>query len=119
MTPESWFSPTMVERPYAGQQDNSTIAVPSLPPALSAPGGAEAWWRSIGGCETGPAVPKPGDPGVVYANCKGRFGLYNARTGQEQQYYVGAVNLYGHNPADLPDVPDGIWVTLTWSVEVS
>jgi photosystem II stability/assembly factor-like uncharacterized protein len=87
---------------YAGQQDNSTIAVPSLPPALSAPGGTEAWWREIGGCETGPVVPRPGDPGVVYANCKGRFGLYNARTGQEQQYYVGAVNLYGHNPRDLP-----------------
>jgi photosystem II stability/assembly factor-like uncharacterized protein len=87
---------------YAGQQDNSTIAVPSLPPAESAPGGAEAWWKSIGGCETGPAVPRPGDPGVVYANCKGRFGLYNARTGQEQRYYVGAVNIYGHNPGDLP-----------------
>ncbi len=87
---------------YAGQQDNSTIAVPSLPPAESAPGGTEAWWKDIGGCETGPAVPKPGDTGVVYANCKGRFGLYNARTGQEQHYYVGAVNIYGHNPRDLP-----------------
>ncbi|NIN71950.1 MAG: hypothetical protein GTO46_08505 [Gemmatimonadetes bacterium] len=85
---------------YAGQQDNSTIAVPSLPP-YSAPGGATAHWRSIGGCETGPAVPKPGDPDIVYANCKGRFGRYNAATGQEKQYYVGAQNLYGHNPKDL------------------
>ncbi len=85
---------------YAGQQDNSTIAVPSLPP-YSAPGGATGHWRSIGGCETGPAVPKPGEPDIVYANCKGRFGRYNLRTGQEQQYYVGAQNLYGHNPKDL------------------
>jgi photosystem II stability/assembly factor-like uncharacterized protein len=85
---------------YAGQQDNSTIAVPSLPP-YSAPGGATAHWKSIGGCETGPAVPKPGDPNIVYANCKGRFGRYNAETGQEKQYYVGAQNLYGHNPKDL------------------
>ncbi|MGD2217333.1 MAG: hypothetical protein PVJ64_11265 [Gemmatimonadales bacterium] len=85
---------------YAGQQDNSTIAVPSLPP-YSAPGGATAHWRSIGGCETGPAVPKPGEANIVYANCKGRFGRYNAATGQEKQYYVGAQNLYGHNPKDL------------------
>jgi len=46
-------------------------------------------------------VPKPGDPDIVYANCKGRFGLYNRRTGQEAQYYVGFGNLYGHNPRDL------------------
>ncbi len=85
---------------YAGQQDNSTIAVPSLPP-VSLPGGAIAYWRSVGGCETGPAVPKPGDHTVVYANCKGRFGRYSKRTGQEQQYYVGAANMYGTNPSDL------------------
>ncbi len=85
---------------YAGQQDNTTIAVPSLPPN-SAPGGPTAYWREQGGCETGPAVPKPGNPDIVYANCKGRFGRYNVKTGQEQQFYVGAQNLYGHNPKDL------------------
>jgi photosystem II stability/assembly factor-like uncharacterized protein len=85
---------------YAGQQDNSTIAVPRVPP-YSAPGGANSYWLSIGGCETGPAVPKPGDPDIVYANCKGRFGRYSKRTGQEKQYYVGAANMYGHNPRDL------------------
>jgi photosystem II stability/assembly factor-like uncharacterized protein len=86
---------------YAGQQDNTTIAVPSVPP-LSLPGGHTAYWRDIGGCETGPAVPKPGSDGdIVYANCKGRFGRYSARTGQEKQYYVGAANMYGHNPRDL------------------
>ena len=85
---------------YAGQQDNSTIAVPSLPP-YGAPGGTTAHWLAIGGCETGPAVPKPGNSDIVYANCKGRFGRYNKRTGQEWQYYVGAANIYGHNPSDL------------------
>jgi photosystem II stability/assembly factor-like uncharacterized protein len=85
---------------YAGQQDNSTIAVPSRPP-YSAPGGANAYWMSIGGCETGPAVPKPGDPNIVYANCKGRFGRYNYLTGQEKNYYVGGQNMYSHNPRDL------------------
>ena len=87
-------------RLYAGQQDNSTISVPSLP-ERSEPGGPRAAWESHGGCETGPVVPKPGDPDIIYANCKGRFGLFNRRTGQEQQYYVGMANLYGHNPRDL------------------
>jgi len=87
-------------RLYAGQQDNSTISVPSYPEHFR-PGGHTAHWEAIGGCETGPVVPKPGDPDIVYANCKGRFGLYNMRTGQEEQYYVGFANLYGHNPKDL------------------
>ena len=87
-------------RLYAGQQDNSTISVPSLPPR-SMPGGHTALWEAQGGCETGPAVPKPGDPAIVYADCKGRFGMFNRRTGQEQHYYVGFWNIYGHNPKDL------------------
>jgi photosystem II stability/assembly factor-like uncharacterized protein len=85
---------------YAGQQDNTTVGVPSLPPYFP-PSGAEGYWLVAGGCETGPAVPQPGNPDIVFANCKGRFGRYNKKTGQEQQYYVGAQNLYGHNPKDL------------------
>jgi photosystem II stability/assembly factor-like uncharacterized protein len=72
---------------YAGQQDNTTISVPSLPPAESSPAGSTGLWHAVGGCETGPAVPKPGsDPLVVYANCKGRFGTYHAGMGQEQNF---------------------------------
>ncbi len=85
---------------YGGQQDNSTIAVPSNPP-YSHTGGATSFWMAVGGCETGPAVPKPGNHNIVYSNCKGRFGTYNKITGQEQQFYVGAANMYGHNPKDL------------------
>lgn len=85
---------------YAGQQDNSTITVPSKPPHNS-PSGPSGYWMAVGGCETGPAVPKPGNPDIVYSNCKGRFGVYNKKTGQEMQYYVGASNMYGHNPRDL------------------
>jgi len=86
---------------YAGQQDNSTtIAVPSFPPyAVQIPG--NAWIINTGGCETGPAVPKPGNHNTVYANCKGRFGVFNKLTGVEKSYYVGASNMYGHNPKDL------------------
>ena len=85
---------------YAGQQDNSTIAVPSLPPYGSS-FGEQGYWRAVGGCETGPAIPKPKNPNIVYSNCKGRFGVYNKITGQEKQYYVGAANMYGHNPKNL------------------
>ncbi|MGH7751844.1 MAG: WD40/YVTN/BNR-like repeat-containing protein, partial [Gemmatimonadales bacterium] len=85
---------------YAGQQDNTTIAVPSLPP-FDAPAGPAALWRDVGGCETGPAIPKPGDPDIVYSNCKGQFGRFNQRTGQEKRYWVGAQSLYSHNPKDL------------------
>lgn len=86
---------------YAGQQDNSTIRVPSNPPGTGSQGGHQGNWEAVGGCETGPVVPKPGDASIVYANCKGRFGRYNQETGQEKQYYVGFANLYGVNPAEL------------------
>ena len=85
---------------YAGQQDNwSTIAVPSRAPYKVQH--YNAWLIETGGCETGPAVPKPGDHNTVYANCKGRFGVFDKRTGTERAYYVGAADMYGHNPADL------------------
>ncbi len=86
---------------YAGQQDNySTVSVPSMPP-VSVQAGSNAYIFNTGGCETGPAVPKPGNHNIVYSNCKGRFGVFDKRTGQELQYYVGATNIYGHNPKDL------------------
>jgi hypothetical protein len=46
-------------------------------------------------------VPRPGDPQIVYASCKGRFGRYDRRTDQEQQYWVGAQYMYGRNPRNL------------------
>lgn len=86
---------------YGGMQDNyTTLAVPSNPPsAIQAT--RVGWITNAGGCETGPAVPKPGNHNIVYSNCKGRFTVYNKVTGTEKAYYVGASNMYGHNPADL------------------
>lgn len=85
---------------YAGMQDNgTTISVPSI-----APYGVQhsnRWIVDTGGCETGPAVPKPGDHNIVYADCKGRFGVFDKRLGTEKGYYVGAANMYGQNPKDL------------------
>ena len=85
---------------YAGQQDNSTtIAVPSMPPFRAQD--PSAWLVDSGGCETGPAVPKPGNHNIVYANCKGRFFVFDKRIGTEKEYAIGAGNIYGHNPRDL------------------
>jgi len=85
---------------YAGQQDNSTtIAVPSMPPFRAQD--PAAWLVDAGGCETGPALPKPGNHNIVYSNCKGRFFVFDKRVGTEKGYYVGAANMYGHNPKDL------------------
>ena len=85
---------------YAGMQDNwTTISVPSQAPFSVQ--STDAWLMETGGCETGPAVPKPGNHNIVYANCKGRFGVFDKRSGRERQYYVGAANMYGRNPADL------------------
>ena len=85
---------------YAGQQDNSTIAIPSLPPSARIIS-RRGWGISVGGCETGPAVPKPGNHNIVFANCKGNFGVFNKLTGIEKKYTVGASYIYGHNPKDL------------------
>jgi photosystem II stability/assembly factor-like uncharacterized protein len=84
---------------YAGQQDNSTAAIPSTGSVSSR--NISTYIMDVGGCETGPAVPKPGNHNIVYSNCKGRFGRYSKITGEEKQYYVGATNIYGHNPTDL------------------
>ncbi len=85
---------------YAGQQDNTTIALPVLPP-YNALNRTDNFWMEVGGCETGPVVPMPGNSDLVYANCKGRFGVFNKKTGQEMQYYIGATNIYGHEPDKL------------------
>ena len=86
---------------YGGQQDNySTVSVPSMAPYGIQQAGL-GYIMNTGGCETGPAIPKPGNPNIVYSNCKGRFGVYDKTTGTEKAYYVGASNMYGHNPKDL------------------
>ena len=93
---------------YSGQQDNTTIRVPSEEPFLDVLYSNDnhnlnkvMHWERMGGCETGPVVPKPGDPNIIYANCKGQFSVYNRTTGEEKLYYVGAESLYGNHPDDI------------------
>ncbi|KAB7647903.1 WD40/YVTN/BNR-like repeat-containing protein [Polymorphobacter fuscus] len=83
-------------RLYGAQQDNTTVIVPSQ--AL----GDQQDYRIGPGCETGPIIPKRGDPMVVWGGCKGQFSRVDLRTnGNEQQYWVGSESLYGSDPKDL------------------
>ncbi|MEQ9398680.1 MAG: hypothetical protein RJQ04_05880 [Longimicrobiales bacterium] len=70
-------------RIYGSQQDNSTISVPT---AATGQGITLQHWRSHGGCETGPVVPRPDTSGVVYGGCfGGRFARADQVTEQFRQ----------------------------------
>lgn len=82
---------------YGAQQDNnSTIIISSVADPFN-----PADFRGGPGCETGPIMPHPRDPEIVYGSCKGQYGVMNMRTGQEKQYWIGAQSLYGNSGKDL------------------
>jgi photosystem II stability/assembly factor-like uncharacterized protein len=81
---------------YAAQQDNSTMILSSVANPMDR--------ESIGrapGCETGPVMPHPRDPNIVYGSCKGQYEWMNLKTGQSKRYWVGAQSLYGNPARDL------------------
>jgi hypothetical protein len=88
-------------RLYGAQQDNTTVIVPSLPPTALGVDSPLQYWTQGPGCETGPIIPKPGDPTIVYGSCKGEFSRMNMTVGQEQQRWVHPQNRYGHAARDL------------------
>ncbi len=75
---------------YGAQQDNTTVIVPSLPL------GNGQDFRIGPGCETGPVIPNPANPQIVYGSCKGQFSVVNLGTTDEMRYWVGAESLYGN-----------------------
>jgi photosystem II stability/assembly factor-like uncharacterized protein len=81
---------------YGAQQDSNTIIISSLADPLN-----REDFRSGPGCETGPIMPHPRDPEIVYGSCKGQYGWMNLRTGQEKNYWIGAQSLYGNPASDL------------------
>ncbi len=87
-------------RVYGAQQDNSTITVPSN--VSVRPLDPKQNWYAVSGCETGPVVPHPNDPDIVYGGCKGRHSRFNLRTGQVQQFWVYPHFNYGHKASDMP-----------------
>jgi photosystem II stability/assembly factor-like uncharacterized protein len=83
---------------YGAQQDNSTLKISSL-----ATGGQHNvdWWSDTPGCETGPVIPHPSRPNIIYGSCKGQYSVQNTETGQEKQYWIGAQSLYGNDAREL------------------
>ncbi|HYV24437.1 MAG TPA: hypothetical protein VE969_04305, partial [Pyrinomonadaceae bacterium] len=81
---------------YGAQQDNTTVIISSQADPMSLTD-----WRAGPGCETGPIMPYPKDPDIVYGSCKGQYGVMNLKTGQEKNYWVGAQSLYGNPASDL------------------
>ncbi|MGE0440243.1 MAG: glycosyl hydrolase [Gemmatimonadales bacterium] len=53
---------------YSGQQDNSSVAIPS---AVTGPGIGNDAFRDAGGCESAHVAFDPADPRYLYANCYG------------------------------------------------
>ncbi len=82
-------------RVYGAQQDNTTVIVPSLPLG----NGQE--FRTGPGCETGPILPDPASPELVYGSCKGQFSRLHLDTANEERYWVGAQSLYGNAGSEL------------------
>src|SRR3989454_882466 len=91
-----WVDNQFPYKLYGAQQDNSTIIISSQPDAQ----GREDW-RTGPGCETGPIMPYPKDPNIVYGSCKGQYGVMNLKVGQEKNYWVGGQSLYGNPASDL------------------
>ena len=81
---------------YGAQQDNNTIIMTSQADPYN-----RNDFRSGPGCETGPIMPHPRDPSIVYGSCKGQYGWMNLKTGQEKNYWIGAQSLYGNPAKDL------------------
>jgi photosystem II stability/assembly factor-like uncharacterized protein len=91
-----WMDEQFPYRLYGAQQDASTVIVPSQPvPGETAP------FIDGPGCETGPIIPHPKNPQVVYGACKGQIGRMFMNTRQEQAYWVGGQSLYGNDAKDL------------------
>ncbi|HEY9230170.1 MAG TPA: hypothetical protein VIP11_26190, partial [Gemmatimonadaceae bacterium] len=92
-----WMDEQFPYRIYGAQQDNTTLMLPSMP----VPGMTEPFDAGTPGCETGPIIPHPKNPQVIYGACKGQFSRMFLNTRQEQNYWVGAQSLYGNDAKDL------------------
>ena len=81
---------------YSAQQDNSTTMMSSVAQPFDL-----SFRDDTPGCETGPIMPHPTDPNIVYGNCKGQFEYMSMATGQSRNYWVGGQSLYGNDAKDL------------------
>jgi photosystem II stability/assembly factor-like uncharacterized protein len=91
-----WVDNQFPYKLYGAQQDNTTLIISSQAEPFSTTD-----WRTGPGCETGPIMPHPSNPDIVYASCKGQYGVMNLKTGQEKSYWIGGQSLYGNPASDL------------------
>jgi photosystem II stability/assembly factor-like uncharacterized protein len=91
-----WVDNQFPYKLYGAQQDNTTLIISSQADPASRDD-----WRTGPGCETGPIMPHPRNPDIVYGSCKGQYGVMNLKTGQEKNYWIGAQSLYGNPASDL------------------
>ena len=91
-----WVDNQFPYKLYGAQQDNTTLIISSQAEPFST-----ADWRTGPGCETGPIMPHPSNPEIVYGSCKGQYGVMNLKTGQEKSYWIGGQSLYGNPASDL------------------
>jgi len=91
-----WVDNQFPYKLYGAQQDNTTLIISSQAEPFST-----SDWRVGPGCETGPIMPHPSNPDIVYGSCKGQYGVMNLKTGQEKSYWIGGQSLYGNPASDL------------------
>jgi photosystem II stability/assembly factor-like uncharacterized protein len=91
-----WLDQDFPYNLYMAQQDGSTYVIPSVGDPFDSSN-----WRGGPGCETGPIIPHPADPNIIYGSCKGQYSYLNVKTDQEKRYWVGAQSLYGNSGHDL------------------
>lgn len=82
-------------RVYGAQQDNSTLVLESDRDVYDT--------NLVGGpgCETGPIIPHPSKPDIIYGSCKGQYAVMSRKTGQSKNYWIGGQSLYGNDGGDL------------------
>ena len=91
-----WVDNQFPYKLYGAQQDNTTLIISSQAEPFTTTD-----WRTGPGCETGPIMPHPANPDIVYGSCKGQYGVMNLKTGQEKSYWIGGQSLYGNPASDL------------------
>jgi photosystem II stability/assembly factor-like uncharacterized protein len=91
-----WLDNQFPYKLYGAQQDNNTIIITSQADPFN-----PADFQRGPGCETGPIMPHPRDPDIVYGSCKGQYEWMNLKTGQAKRYWVGGQSLYGNPARDL------------------
>lgn len=91
-----WVDNQFPYKLYGAQQDNTTLIISSQSEPYT-----NVDWRTGPGCETGPIMPHPLNPDIVYGSCKGQYGVMNLKTGQEKSYWIGGQSLYGNPASEL------------------